>query len=192
MKITSALAAAAAVAAAGSVGISARRSRRPTVPTITTLGSEAKLMDGNVVQGWTITNLKTSTDVIPHVVNGTLWEATATDQAIDGGATPYRVEPQCARQERGDLPRPVRRRNAAGREPLDARPGPEDHRQGLLRRHGDAPDSVVYNAGGKDLLVWVQPPPQPRQSGGASSGMRGQTRRATPATATPGTPAAGR
>jgi hypothetical protein len=25
----------------------------------------------------------------------------------------------------------------------------------------DTPDSVVYNAGGQDLLVWVQPPPQP-------------------------------
>ena len=28
---------------------------------------------------------------------------------------------------------------------------------------GDAPDSVVYNAGGPDLAVWVQPPPVPQR-----------------------------
>ena len=50
--------------------------------TTTTIGNEARLTNGSVVQGWTITNLKPSTDAIPYQVAGTLWEATATDQAI--------------------------------------------------------------------------------------------------------------
>ncbi|HKO34613.1 MAG TPA: DUF1942 domain-containing protein, partial [Candidatus Limnocylindria bacterium] len=54
----------------------------------TQLGSQAKLTDGNVVQGWTVTGLKVSTDTIPHAVQGTLWEATATDEALQGSATP--------------------------------------------------------------------------------------------------------
>jgi hypothetical protein len=53
---------------------------------------------------------------------------------------------------------------------------------------GDTPDSVVYNAGGQDVLVWVQPPPQPRSSGTSSSGASGQTS-AAPAATTSGTPA---
>jgi hypothetical protein len=56
--------------------------------TTTTVGNQAKLVDGNVVQGWTISNLRTSSDVIPYPVAGTLWEATATDEAIQGSATP--------------------------------------------------------------------------------------------------------
>ena len=40
--------------------------------TTTPLGSEAKLVDGSVVQGWTVKELKPSTDVIPHPVRGML------------------------------------------------------------------------------------------------------------------------
>jgi hypothetical protein len=56
--------------------------------TTTTIGNQAKLVDGNIVQGWTISDLRTSSDVIPYPVAGTLWEATATDEAIQGSATP--------------------------------------------------------------------------------------------------------
>lgn len=33
--------------------------------TTTTIGSQAKLTDGNIVQGWTVTDLRPSSDVIP-------------------------------------------------------------------------------------------------------------------------------
>jgi hypothetical protein len=33
--------------------------------TTTTTGNQAKLVDGNVVQGWTISDVRTSSDVIP-------------------------------------------------------------------------------------------------------------------------------
>ena len=54
MKITNALATAAAVAAAGSVGIIGAPIASADDATTTTIGSQAKLLDGNVVQGWTI------------------------------------------------------------------------------------------------------------------------------------------
>ncbi len=56
--------------------------------TTTTLGNEARLVDGAVVQGWTVKGLQSSTDTIPYPVRGTLWEANATDTAISGGVTP--------------------------------------------------------------------------------------------------------
>jgi hypothetical protein len=189
VKITSALAAAAAVAAAGSVGIIGAPIAAADDPTITTLGSQAKLVDGNVVQGWTISNLKTSTDVIPHVVNGTLWEATATDQAIDGGATPI-VSNLNARARSGQTYRVLfGAATPQGVNPSTLAQGEKTTGKVYFDVTGDTPDSVVYNAGGQDLLIWVQPPPQPRQSGGSSTGARSQTTPAAPAATTPGTPA---
>jgi uncharacterized protein DUF1942 len=189
VKITSALAAAAAVAAAASVGIIGAPIASADDPTITTLGSQAKLVDGNVVQGWTISNLKTSTDVIPHVVDGTLWEATATDQAIDGGATPI-VSNLNARARSGQTYRVLfGAATPQGVNPSTLAQGEKTTGKVYFDVTGDTPDSVVYNAGGQDVLVWVQPPPQPRQSGGSSSGARGQTSPAAPAATTPGTPA---
>lgn len=52
------------------------------------VASLTRLQNGGIVQGWTISNLKPSSDAIAYPVQGTLWEATATDQAIGGGATP--------------------------------------------------------------------------------------------------------
>jgi hypothetical protein len=90
VKFTNALAAAATVAAAGSIGFAIGAPIAAADATAQTFGSQGKLVDsaGNEVQGWTISNLKPSSDAIPHQVNGTLWEATATDEAIQGGATP--------------------------------------------------------------------------------------------------------
>lgn len=38
------------------------------------LGSQATLVNGDVVQGWTVSDLKPSTDSIPYPVAGTLWK----------------------------------------------------------------------------------------------------------------------
>ncbi|MCY0869635.1 MAG: DUF1942 domain-containing protein, partial [Firmicutes bacterium] len=59
---------------------------------------------------------------------------------------------------------------------------------------GDVPDSVVYNAGGSDLAVWVQPPPAPPRpassgSGSSSSGSSSAGSEATAAPAEEGAPA---
>ena len=188
MKITSALAAAAAIAAAGSVGIIGAPIAAADDPSTTTIGSQAKLIDGNVVQGWTITGLKTSSDPIPYPVAGTLWEATATDEAIQGGATPI-VSNLNARARSGQTYRALFGvATPQGVNPSTLAQGEKTTGKVYFDVTGDTPDSVVYNAGGQDVLVWVQPPPQPRSSGTSSSGARGQTS-AAPAATTPGTPA---
>lgn len=164
MKITAITAAlAATVAASGAVGIGAPIAFAET--STQTIGSEGRLVDGNVVQAWTISNLKPSTDVIPHQVNGTLWEATATDKAIEGAATPI-VSNINARAKSGQTYRALfGAATAQGVNPATLGPGQETTGKVYFDVTGDTPDSVVYNAGGQDLLVWVQPPPSVPKSG---------------------------
>ena len=163
MKITNALATAAAVAAAGSVGIIGAPIASADDAT-TTIGSQAKLMDGNVVQGWTITDLKTSTDPIPYPVAGTLWEATATDEAIQGSATPI-VSNLNARAKSGQTYRVLFGvATPQGVNPATLAQGEKTTGKVYFDVTGDTPDSVVYNAGGQDLVVWLQAPPAPRPS----------------------------
>jgi hypothetical protein len=157
VKITSALAAAAAIAAAGSVGILRAPIAAADEPSTTTIGSQAKLIDGNVVQGWTITGLKTSSDPIPYPVAGTLWEATATDEAIQGGATPI-VSNLNARARSGQTYRALFGvATPQGVNPSTLAQGEKTTGKVYFDVTGDTPDSVVYNAGGEDVLVWVQP-----------------------------------
>ncbi len=54
--------------------------------TTATIGQRAELVNGDVVQGWT--GLKPSSDSIPYTPHGTLWEATATNEAIQGSVQP--------------------------------------------------------------------------------------------------------
>jgi hypothetical protein len=187
VKITHALATAAAVATAGSVGILGAPIASAD-PTTTTIGSQAKLVDGNVVQGWTITNLKPSSDAIPYPVAGTLWEATATDEAIEGGATPI-VSNLNARAKNGETYRVLFGvATPQGVNPSTLAQGQKTTGKVYFDVTGEKPDSVVYNAGGQDLLVWVEAPPPARQGGTWSPApSRGQTSPA-PA-ATPATPA---
>ena len=91
MKITTPtifVTAAATVVTAGAVGLITAPISSAEDVTATTVGSQAKLVDGNVIQGWTISDLRPSSDTIPYAVAGTLWEATATDEALQGSATP--------------------------------------------------------------------------------------------------------
>ncbi len=60
----------------------------------TTIGQQAELVNGAIVQGWTINGLKPSSDVIPYSARGTSWEATATNEAIQGSGDPDRLESQ--------------------------------------------------------------------------------------------------
>jgi hypothetical protein len=142
VKITNALAAAAAVAAAGSVGIIGVPIASADDAT-TTIGSQAKLFDGNGVQGWTITNLKTSTDAIPYPVAGTLWEATATDEAIEGGATPI-VSNLNARAKSGQTYRVLFGvATPQGVNPATVAQGEKTTGKVYFDVTGDTPDSVV-------------------------------------------------
>ncbi|WP_319454936.1 MULTISPECIES: MPT63 family protein [unclassified Mycobacterium] len=195
MKFTKTLAATAAVAAAGSIGFVIGAPTAVADATTQTLGSQGKLVDsaGNVVQGWTISNLKPSSDAIPHPVYGTLWEATAADEAVQGGVTPI-VSNLNARARSGETYRVLfGAATPQGINPATLAPGEKTSGKVYFDVTGDTPDSVVYNAGGQDLLVWVQAPassqggtkwtPAPRS--GTGSGTSTATTSTTP---TPGAP----
>jgi hypothetical protein len=158
LKITTITALAATVATSGAVGIISTPIALAETST-QTIGSQGKLFDGNVIQAWTISNLKPSTYVIPHQVSGTLWEATATDQAMQGAATPI-VSNLNASAQSGQTYRALFGvATPQGVNPATLGPGEETTGKVYFDVTGDKPDSVVYNAGGQDFLVWVQPPP---------------------------------
>lgn len=200
MKFTKPLAVAAAFAAAGTIGLAIGSPMAAADPTTQNLGTQGKLVDaaGQVVQGWTVSGLKVSTDVIPHPVYGTLWEATATDEAIQGGVTPI-ISNLNARARNGQTYRVLfGAATPQGVNPATLAQGEKTTGKVYFDVTGEAPDSVVYNAGGVDLLVWVRAPePQgnsltplaPRYTGGTGGSTTGATPTA-PEGATPGEPAA--
>ncbi len=192
MRFTNALAAAAAIAAAGAVVICAMPTAAADDATTTAVGNQARLTNGDVVQGWTISNLKASADQIPYPVTGTLWEATATDEAIEGSATPI-VSNLNSRTVSGQTYRVLFGvATPQGVNPATLAQGQKTTGKVYFDVVGENPDSVVYNAGGRDLLVWLEAPPQlPAGSGGGytSSSPAAQPTQATPAA--PATPAPG-
>jgi hypothetical protein len=182
LKITTITALAATVATSGAVGIISTPIALAETST-QTIGSQGKLVDGNVIQAWTISNLKPSEDVIPHQVSGTLWEATATDQAMQGAATPI-VSNLNARAQSGQTYRALFGvATPQGVNPATLGPGEETSGKVYFDVTGDKPDSVVYNAGGQDLLAWVQPPPSVPRTGTPS----GPYQPASPAVSEPAT-----
>ena len=164
MKITTKLAAA-TVAAAGAVSIGApTASADDAAATTYKIGDQAKVADGAVVQGWTVSDLRTSTDAIPYQVRGTLWEATATDEALQGAVIPM-VSNLNARAEDGQTYRALFQvASPAGINPATLAPGQQTTGKVYFDVTGESPDSVVYNAGGRDLIVWVQPEPSQGQA----------------------------
>lgn len=145
---------------------------------IHTLGTAAPLVNGDVVQAWTIADLKPSRDTIPYPVAGTLWEATATDVAVQGGVQPV-VSNLNARARSGQTYRVLFGvATPQGVNPAALSQGQQTSGKVYFDVTGDVPDSVVYNAGGPDLAVWVQAPPvSPRpaasRSGASSSSSAG-------------------
>ncbi|MCA2240260.1 MPT63 family protein [Mycobacterium avium] len=135
-----------------------------------TLGSAAELTNGDVVQAWTVSDLKPSSDVIPYPVAGTLWEATATDHAVRGTVTPI-VSNLNARARSGQTYRVLFGvATPQGVNPSTLPQGQKATGKVYFDVTGDAPDSVLYNAGGPDLAVWVQPPPAPPRSSSTGTG----------------------
>lgn len=133
------------------------------------LGGQAQIGDST----WTVSNLKPSSDAIPYHPVGTLWEATATDEATHSSTTPV-VSNFNARARSGQTYRELFQiATPAGVNPAGLAQGQKVSGKLYFDVTGDTPDSITYNAGGPDLALWVQPPPSPRGAGIAG--------RATPA-----------
>ena len=105
-----------------------------------------------------MTGLKPSSDTIPYQVRGTLWEATATDKAVAGSATPI-VSNFNARAADGENYRALFQvATPQGVNPATIAQGQETSGKIYFDVTGPTPDTVVYNAGGRDVLVWDEPP----------------------------------
>ena len=96
--------------------------------------------------GYTVTGLSPSSDAVPH--NGQLYAATVTVEGLGGWATPL-VPLFNARAESGQNYQVVGGGVAA------APPGGQTTGKLYFDVVGDVPNSVVYNDGTQDLLVWV-------------------------------------
>ncbi|WP_422743662.1 MPT63 family protein [Mycobacterium sp. WMMD1722] len=170
MKKTTILAA--TVAAAGAVAaapLAAAETGAPAGPQTTELGKQADLMTGGVTQGWTVSGLKPSSDQIPYPVQGTLWEATATDQAIQGSVQPV-VSNFNARAADGQTYRTLFQvATPQGVNPAAIAQGQQTSGKLYFDVTGAQPDSVVYNDGARDVLLWLKPAPAPAPSGSGSS-----------------------
>jgi hypothetical protein len=126
-------------------------------PTVEKFGSQGTLVDagGAVVQGWTVTDLRPSSDVIPYPVQGRLWEASATDTAIKGSVTPI-IPDMNARAANGDGYRVIW--NVAlekGINPSTLAEGARTSGKLYFDVTATNPNSVVYNNNAQDLLIWV-------------------------------------
>lgn len=114
---------------------------------------------GGPMIGYTVTGLNPSSDAVPH--NGQLYEATVTVAAPGGWATPL-VPLFNARAESGQNYRVLTDGGLGGAVP----PGGSSTGKLYFDVVGDNPNSVVYNDGVQDLLVWVPGAPE----GGVPSG----------------------
>ena len=132
MKSISTALAAGALAAAGalSTGIAGADPDPAPAPAPATqpIGTQGAVPEGPGVHGWTISDLRPSSDAIPYQPRGTLWEATATDEALQGAVFPIVAN--------------LSARSASGQnyQALFTVPTAQGQRQGLLRRHRRRPE----------------------------------------------------
>ncbi len=177
-RLITATASAALLVAAGLLGPAAASAET------TELGQQGRIDDGNVVQGWTISDLKPSSDVVTYPIQGALWEATATSEAIQGTVVPI-ISNFNARTATGEDYRVLFQiASIEGVKPGALTQGQQTKGKVYFDVIGAAPDSVVYNNGSQDLITWVQLAPKPAA---ASTGGPAES---LPAPATTPTPAA--
>jgi hypothetical protein len=126
-------------------------------PTVGGFGTREQLFDdgGAVITGWTLTDFRPSSDTIPYQAAGRLYEASAAVEADQGTATPT-VPNFSARATDGETYRALY--NVAtpqGLNPSALPAGAKSTGKIYFDVTGAIPDSVVYNDGAQDLLIWT-------------------------------------
>lgn len=101
--------------------------------------------------GYTVTNFMPSSAPVGH--NGTLYEATLTVQAYGNGVNPN-IERFLTRAESG-IGNPVIINAPGGIGGGQLGPGASTSGKLYFDVFGEAPNSVVYNDGTRDILAWV-------------------------------------
>lgn len=171
---TTAVAAVGAFAAAGAATVAiANADAGDAAPSTHPIGTQGTVENGGVIQGWTVSDLRPSSDAIPYQPRGTLWEATATDVAIQGTVIPV-IANLGARSASGQTyPALFTVPTAQGVNPANLTQGQRTTGKVYFDVTGDAPDSAVYQGSGQDLLVWTPPPtPAGGPAGPAATGAQ--------------------
>ncbi|WP_134205586.1 MPT63 family protein [Mycobacteroides salmoniphilum] len=171
---------AAVAAAAAAAGLALM----PTAGADTTLGQQGRLTNGDVVQAWTVSDLKVSADQLPYQAKGTLWEATATDEAIEGSVIPI-VANFNAKAKDGETYRVLYGvPTEQGVNPGTLSQGEKTNGKIYFDVTGSAPETVTYTSGDEDLLTWKAAPVAAAPRSGGSSQSHGTS----PAPATSAAP----
>ncbi|MGV0873358.1 MPT63 family protein [Mycolicibacterium sp. XJ879] len=148
-----------AVAGIATLGIAmAPMAAADSYPTTASFGAAQELIDasGVVVTGWTVEELEPSDDVLPgYQPVGTLYEADATVTAVRGTVTPI-ISNFNARAANGETYRAIFTvPTPEGVNPATLTEGASSEGELFFDVTGPVPNSVIYNAGGQDLLVWT-------------------------------------
>lgn len=144
---------AAAIAAAGVFGAAAAGAAPPTIQDF---GTSQRLEAGPLVTAYTVGNLEPSNTMIAgYMPRGELYQADITARAVSGTITPV-VNNFNARTANGQTYRVV----STVPVPNGLNPAPinqGDQRSGMLYFDvtGQPPNSVVYNDGVQDVLIWT-------------------------------------
>ncbi len=118
-------------------------------------GTQETLRDGVVETGYTVAGLSPSTDTIPYQVNGRLYESMVTVEAVQGWANPV-IPFFNARAESGQNYRVLANVwTPPGVSGAAVPQGSQSSGKIYFDVVGDVPNSVVYNDGVQDLMVWV-------------------------------------
>jgi hypothetical protein len=131
------------------------------------LGGPVEMAAGDMVQQWTVSELRPSADQINYPTIGALWEATATNAAVQGGHIPV-VPGFIARSEQDSYPVLWNVPSPAGVNPAPLNPGAAVTGKLYFDVTGTAPDNVAWAADGRDVAVWLTPPPPPAAEGGTA------------------------
>jgi hypothetical protein len=112
--------------------------------------------NGAVVSSYTVSNLEPSTDVVNTHLNGKLWEATTTVDAVNGTVTPS-IPFFNARAADGTNYRVLFQAIAPeGINPAPLNQGGKSTGKIYFDVTGPAPTQVVYNDAVQDRLIWSQ------------------------------------
>jgi len=130
------------------------------------LGGAAQLANGGTVQQWTVAGLRPSGDSIAYAPAGSLWEATATNTSVQGGNAPF-VPGFSARGGADSYPVLWGVASPQGVNPSGLAPGQSSTGKLYFDVTGASPDRVAFSGDGRDIAVWVTPPPPSVSGGGA-------------------------
>ncbi|SON63129.1 Immunogenic protein MPT63 [Mycobacterium simulans] len=157
MTITTMIKTAAAIVSMTTIAVASAPITSAAYPVIGKLGNELTMTDsvGQVVLGWKVSDLKSSTDTVPgYPVAGQVWEATATVNAISGTVTPA-ISQFNARTADGVNYRVLWQ--ASGPNTISGATIPQGAQASgkiYFDVTGPSPTIVAMNNGMEDLLIW--------------------------------------